>query len=97
MIIQNFPGRPCSKGGSDLFECNGVHYLLYVDYYWKWIEVVKLDNSISSNIICHLKSQFARHSIPDELIGYNGSQYAIVQYFTNFSKSYGLVYTTSSV
>lgn len=74
MIIQDFPGRPCSKVGSDLLECNGVHYLLYVDYYSKWIEVVKLDNSISSNIICHLKSQFARHGIPDELIGDNGSQ-----------------------
>ena len=96
MIIQDFPGRPCSKVGSDLFERNGDHYLLYVDYYSKWIEVVKLDNSISSNIICHLKSQFARHGIPDELIGDNESQYAC-SVFPNFSKSYGLVYTTSSL
>ena len=78
-----------------MFERNGDHYLLYVDYYSKWIEVVKLDNSISSNIICHLKSQFARHGIPDELIGDNGSHACSV--FPNFSKSYGLVYTTSSL
>ena len=96
MIIQDFPGRPCSKVESDLFECNGDHYLLYVDYYSKWIEVVMLDNSISSNIICHLKSQFARHGIRDELIGDSGSQYAC-SVFPNLSKSYGLVYTTSSL
>ena len=82
--------------GSDLFECNRVYYLLYVDYYSKWIEFVKLDNVISSNIRCHLKSQFARHGISDELIGDNGSQYAS-SVFTNFSNSYSSVHTTWSL
>jgi len=40
--------------------------LLSVDYYSKWIEVAKLDDITSSNIICHLRSQFARYGIPDE-------------------------------
>ena len=59
MIIQDLPDRMWSKVGTDLFEYTGVHYLLCVDYYSKWIEVAKLDNLISGNIICHLKSQFA--------------------------------------
>ena len=56
MIIQEPPDGPRSKIGCDLFEFNGVHYLLSVDYYSKWIEVAKLDDITSSNIICHLKS-----------------------------------------
>ena len=55
MIIQEPPDRPWSKIGCDLFEFNGVHYLLSVDYYSKWIEVAKLDVITSGNIICHLK------------------------------------------
>ena len=33
MIIQDLPDRMWSKGGTDLFEYNGVHYMLCVDYY----------------------------------------------------------------
>ena len=76
LIIQEPPDRPWSKIRCDLFEFNGVHYLLSVDYYSRWIEVAKLDDKTSSNIICHLKSQFARYGIPDELISDNGPQYA---------------------
>ena len=76
MIIQDLPDRMRSRVGTDLFEYNGVHYLLCVDYYSKWIEFAKLDNLTSGNIICHLKSQFARYGIPDELISDNGPQYA---------------------
>ena len=55
MIIQDLPDRMWSKGGTDLFEYNGVHYMLCVDYYSKWIEVAKLDNLTSGNSICHLR------------------------------------------
>ena len=74
MIIQDLPDKMCSKVETGLFVYNGVHYLLCVDYYSKWIEVAKLDNLSSDNIIRHLKSQFARYRIPDELISDNGSQ-----------------------
>ena len=95
MIIQDLPDRMWSKVGTDLFGYNGDHHLLCVDYYSKWIEVAKLDNLTSGNIICHLKSQFVRYGIPDELISDNGPQYASSA-FTDFSKSYGFVHTTSS-
>ena len=47
MIIQDLPDRMWSKVGTDLFEYNGGHHLLCVDYYSKWIEVAKLDNLTS--------------------------------------------------
>jgi len=43
-----------------------------LDYYFKCIEIAELGDLTSSNIICHLKSQFARGSIPNELISENG-------------------------
>ena len=89
MVIQELPNRPWAKIGSDLFELNCAHYLLSVDYYSKWIEIAKLSN------ICHLKSQFARYGIPDELISDNGPQYSSLA-FKEFSNNYGFVHTTSS-
>ena len=88
MIMRDLPDRPWSRIGSGLFEFNGIHYLLSVDYYSKWIEVAKLDDLTSNNVICHLKSQFARYGIPDELISDNGPQYASSA-FKEFSRSYG--------
>ena len=87
--------RPWAKIGSDLFEFNGAHYLPSVDYYSKWIEIAKLSNLNSNNVICHLKSQFAKYGIPDELISDNGPQYSSLA-FKEFSNNYGFVHTTSS-
>ena len=95
MVIQELPDRPWAKIGSDLFELNGAHYLLSVDYYSKWIEIAKLSNINSYNVICHLKSQFAKYGIPDELISDNGPQYSSLA-FKEFSNNYGFVNTTSS-
>ena len=95
MIIQETPDRPWAKVVADLFEYKNVTYLLTVDYYSKWIEVDKLDNLSSKNAISYIKSQFARHGIPDELKSDNGPQFRSSE-FTEFSSKYGFVHTTSS-
>ena len=95
MVIQELLDRPWAKIGIDLFEFNGAHYLPSVDYYSKWIEIAKLCNLNSNNVICHLKSQFAKYGIPDELISDNGPQYSSLA-FKEFSNNYGFVHTTSS-
>ena len=95
MLIQEPPGRPWSKVKSDLFEFNGNHYLVNVDYYSKWIEIAKLDDLTSNNIICHIKSQFARYGIPDELVSDSDHQY-VSSAFKDFSRSYDFVHTTPS-
>ena len=95
LVIQELPDRPWDKIGSDLFEFNGAHYLPSVDYYSKWIEIAKLSNLNSNNVICHLKSQFAKYGIPDELIIDNGPQYSSLA-FKKFSNNYGFLHTNSS-
>ena len=92
MVIQELPW---AKIGSDQFESNSAHYLLSVDYYSKWIEIAKLSSINSNNVICHLKSQFERYGIPDELISDNGHQYSSLA-LIEFSNNYGFVHRTSS-
>lgn len=95
MVIQELPKRPWAKIGIDLFEFKGAHYLLSFDYYFKWIEIATLSTLSSNDVICHLKSQFAKYGIPDEVISDNGTQYSSLA-FKEFSNNYGFVHTTSS-
>ena len=95
MVVSKTPERPWAKVGADLFEHKGTTYLLTIDYYSKWIEVDKLDNLTSKNTISYLKSQFARHGIPDELRSDNGPQFGSAE-FAEFAIYYGFVHTTST-
>ena len=52
---------------TDIFELDGEHYLVLVDYYFNFIEVSKLNSTTSQAVINICKQQFARHGIPDEV------------------------------
>ena len=72
-----------------------MHYPLVIDYFSRYIEIAKLTSESTGCVIKHMKSIFARHGIPQELISDNGPQYSSRE-FTNFAKEYGFVHTTSS-
>ena len=95
MVCTDLPDRPWSKIASDIFTLDQSHYLLTVDYYSKWPEIVKMTELTAKYAIAALKSQFAKYGIPDELITDNGPQYACKE-FREFSKEYGFVHNTSS-
>ena len=42
LITTPVPKYPFQKVGADLFVLDGVNYLLTVDYYSKWITIVRL-------------------------------------------------------
>lgn len=94
MIAHEIPDRPWQKLGSDLFEHKGKTYLLVVDYYSKYIETSLLQDKTAGTVIMHLKSIFARHGIPEELVSdnmpYNSRE------FKDFASSWGFKLTTSS-
>ena len=71
MIAHQIPERPWQKLGTDLCECKGKNYLVVVDYYSKFIETALLPNKTAGTVIRHLKSIFARHGIPEELVSDN--------------------------
>eukprot|EP00731_Ephydatia_muelleri_P004755 Em0002g931a len=60
--------------GSDLFELNGTTYMLVVDYFSRYIEVVQVTVTSSMGIIEKLKPMFSRQGIPQLMIIYRKNQ-----------------------
>ena len=90
------PQRPWQLIATDLFILEKVTYLLVVDYYSRYVEVVTLPKSTSSSkIIQALKTILARHGIPDEVRSDNGPQYHSDE-FAQFAKEWGFKHSTSS-
>ena len=95
LITTPLPTRPWQKLAADLFELNNNPYLIVVDYFSRYPEVVKLTSTTSVNIINILKSIFARHGIPSTLITDNGPQFSSRE-FQKFASVYSLQHLTSS-
>ena len=95
MISSTLPEYPWQKVGSDMFHLNGATYLLTVDYYSRYPEIVKMTLTTSESTIKALRSIFSRLGIPKVLISDNGPQYAS-KAMEDFAKSYGFNHITSS-
>ena len=97
LIPSALPERPWQRVATDLLHLKGSTYLAVVDYYSRYIELAKLSPSgtDSPGTIERLKSMFARHGIPEELVSDGGPQYKSAE-FAKFASSYGFVHTMSS-
>ena len=90
LIPHEVPARPWQKLRADLFELRGQNYLCVVDYYSKFPEI-----SLRQPPLVHLKSIFARHGVPDELMADN-MPFASHE-LQIFASSRGFKITTSSL
>ena len=70
----------------------GQHYLLVVDYFSRFPEVV---STTSSSVITILKAIFSRHGLPEVVCSDYGLQFASSE-FTKFAQSYSFEHVTSS-
>ena len=95
LLQYNLPSYPWQMLRSDLFDYHGCQYLLLADYFSKFPVIRKLNTTTSSAIITHLKSIFAEHGIPEELVTDNGPQYSSHE-FSKFCSEWGIRHTTSS-
>jgi len=96
MTPHNVPDRPWAKVGADLFELHGQHYLLLVDYYSNYFELMRLTSSTrAKSVIDAMRSQFARHGIPEVLMSDNGPQFSCSE-FRVFAESWDFEHITSS-
>ena len=90
-----FPESPWFKIATDLFEFKQQNYLLVVDYYFRFIEIAKLESTTATSVINHLKSIFVRFGIPKCVVSDNGPQYSCKE-FSSFAHSYEFTHITSS-
>jgi len=94
-MTTSLPDYPWQRIATDLFELRGVHYLLIVDYFSCYPEVLRLTTTTSAAVITAMKAVFARHGIPEVVRSDNGTQYSSHE-FAVFAESYGFQHTTSS-
>ena len=95
LITTPLPEYPWKVVGTDLFELQGQQFLLVVDYFSRYPEVVKLRSTTASSVIAVLRSCFARYGIPETVRSDNGPQFASRK-FAEFANSYGFEHGTSS-
>lgn len=89
------PDLPFSLVGCDLFDFQSKTYILTVDYYSKYIDVLPLESSNTTSIVNALKSIFATHGIPTRLRSDNGPQFSSSE-FRKFCRELGIDHETSS-
>ena len=95
LIPTDLPKFPWQVVGTDLFEYQKTNYVVVVDYFLRYPEIVKLTTTTSASVISALKSVFARHGVPEIVKSDNGPQYSSSE-FQSFASSYDFQHITSS-
>lgn len=95
MITSEIPELPWSTVHADLFEFNGKQFLIVVDTYSFYFEIVPLNYTTSSYIIKALFSTFQRFGIPITLKTDNGPQFKSFE-FKRTMEQYAINHVTSS-
>ena len=89
------PNYPWQSVAMHLFILNGANYVLIVDYFSRYPEVIKLKSTSSKAVIEAVKAVFSRHGIPETVRSENGQQFSSDE-FARFAADYGFRHTTSS-
>lgn len=94
LIPHEVPNFPFEKIGSDICEIGDKMFLIIVDYFSKWIEIIKISKKTAGELIGHFKKVFATHGICRTLIAdnmpYNSYE------FKDFCKEWNFEINTSS-
>ena len=94
MIPHDIPDVPWAKLGSDILYLGGSDYIVIVDYYSKYPEVIKLKSKTAREVITKFKECFGRFGIPQEIIADN-VPYDSAE-MREFARKWGIKITTTS-
>ena len=72
--------RPWERLSSGMFQFKGQQYLLLTDQYSRFPIIRRLTSTTSSAVIDNLKSIFAEHGIPLQLVTDSGLQYSSAEF-----------------
>ena len=73
----------------------GHNFMVVVDAYSKWPEIITMNSTTTTNTINVLKSLFARHGLPLRIVTDNGPQF-ISHEFSEFVSSLGILHSKSA-
>ena len=76
LLPTSLPDLPWQKVAIDLYVRKKHTYILVVDYYSRYIETTLLRDTNSQGVIQQLKSIFACHGIPEQVMSDNGPQFS---------------------
>ena len=94
MIPHNVPNRPWEKLGADYFSLAGKDYLLIVDYFSKYPEIISMESKTAEATVKAMKQIFARHGIPNTVVADNMPFNS--KAFRQFAKEWDFSVVTSS-
>ena len=86
---------PFEKVGIDLFEFNGKHYLVTVEYFLNFSEIDVMPSTSSHDVIFNLKRHYCRYGIPKCVVSDCGRQF-VSDEFARFCTKWSIVHYTSS-
>ena len=92
LLSTPLPKHPWERVAADLFQLNGSTYLLVVDFFSRYPEVIKLNFTTSKTVVFTLKFH---HGVPSVLMSDNGPQFDS-SYMKDFANTYGFEHVTSS-
>ena len=96
MVPRDVPDRHWAKVGADLFKLQGQHYLLLVDNFSNFFELMRLSSSTRTKcMIDAMRSQFAHHGVPEVVMSDNGPQFSCDE-FRVFAQRWDFEHVTSS-
>ncbi|XP_065902585.1 uncharacterized protein [Dysidea avara] len=88
------PKHPWERVAADVLQLNSSTYLLVVDYFSRYPEVIKLNSTTSKAVISSLKSIFSCHGVPSVLMSDNGPQFDSSE-MKEFANTYAFQHITS--
>ena len=95
LLTTPLPSRPWEELGIDLCLYGGQNYIVIVDYYSRWIEVLHVKSTTKAACVANMKDVFARFGFPEEIVSDNGPQFASSE-FRSFVESNMITHITLS-
>ena len=95
LLPSTLPDSPFQRIGVDLCELKGKHFLVSVDYFLRYIDILPLQSLTSGAVINKMKQIFSQHSIAETVISDNGPQFAAKE-FQQFAEERNFHHATSS-
>ena len=86
--MHEVPHQPMDKLGMDIFEFEGEHFLLLVDYYSRYPWIRRMKSLHSKEVIDLLKTIFSENGCPNILYTDQGTQFTSAEFYS-FATAYG--------